>query len=195
MKVGYARVSTSDQYLGMQEDALKNDGCKEIFTDIASGAKTDRNGLEQAMEYLREGDTLVVWKLDRLGRSIQHLIQTIQRLHDKKIGFKSLQESIDTTNSGGKLIFHIFSALAEFERDLIRERTQAGLKAARARGRLGGRPPLLNTRQVKRLVELYDEGKSTVDEICKIFNISRPSFYNYLNKIKKNKPAIQAADL
>ena len=195
MKVGYARVSTHDQYLGMQEDALRSDGCKEIFTDIVSGSKTDRNGLEQAMEYLRQGDILVVWKLDRLGRSIQHLIQTIQILHDKKIGFKSLQEAINTTTSGGKLIFHIFSALAEFEKDLISERTAAGLKAARARGRLGGRPPLLNGRQVKRLVELYDEGKSTVDEICKIFDISRPSFYNYLNKVNKNKPAIQAGEL
>jgi DNA invertase Pin-like site-specific DNA recombinase len=131
MKVGYVRVSTSDQYLSMQEDALRNDGCQEIYTDIASGAKTDTAGLYKAMEFLRQGDTLVVWKLDRLGRSIQHLIQTIQLLHDKKIGFKSLQECIDTTTSGGKLIFHIFSALAEFERDLIKECTKAGLKAAR----------------------------------------------------------------
>jgi len=135
----------------MQEDALKSAGCEEVFTDIASGTKSQRPGLEKALSYLREGDTLVVWKLDRLGRSLQHLIQTIRGLVDKKIGFKSLQESIDTTTSGGKLIFHIFSALAEFERDLIVERTEAGLKAARARGRMGGRPPMLNKRQISKL--------------------------------------------
>ncbi len=195
MKIGYARVSTHDQYLGMQEDALKKEGCKEIYTDIASGVKTDRSGLDKAISFLRPGDTLVVWKLDRLGRSIQHLIQTIKILDNKNAGFKSLQEEINTTTSGGKLIFHIFGALAEFERNLITERTQAGLKAARARGRLGGRPPLLNSRQIKRLIELYDEQKSTVDEICKIFNISRPSFYNYLNRTKKNKSAMQAENL
>lgn len=187
MKVGYARVSTVDQHLRMQEDALKNDGCEEIFHDIASGVKTARPGLEEAMNYLRGGDTLVVWKLDRLGRSVQHLIQTIKLLSDKKIGFRSLQENIDTNTSGGKLIFHIFSALAEFERDLICERTQAGLKAARARGKMGGRPPLLDNRQITRMIEMYDEGKNTVAEICKIYDISRPSFYNYL---KKNKATI-----
>jgi len=123
MFIGYARVSTEDQHLHMQEDALKSAGCEEVFTDIASGTKAQRPGLEKALSYLREGDTLVVWKLDRLGRSLQHLIQTIKSLVEKKIGFKSLQESIDTTTSGGKLIFHIFSALAEFERDLIVERS------------------------------------------------------------------------
>jgi len=174
----------------MQEDALKSAGCEEIYHDIASGVKTVRSGLEEALAYLREGDVLIVWKLDRLGRSIQHLIHTIKNLSERNIGFKSLQENIDTTTSGGKLIFHIFSALAEFERDLIQERTQAGLKAARARGRLGGRPPLLSEKQVKKMVEYYDERKLTVEEICKIFNISRPSFYNYL---KKRKKAIQIA--
>ena len=182
MNVGYARVSTHDQNLGLQEDALKMENCEEIFNDVASGAKTDRPGLEEALAYLREGDTLVVWKLDRLGRSIQHLIQTVKTLGERKIWFKSLQENIDTTTSGGKLIFHIFSALAEFERDLIGERTQAGLKAARARGRLGGRPPLLDNRQINRMIEMYDEQKNTVAEICKIYSISRPSFYNYLKK-------------
>ena len=194
MKIGYARVSTHDQYLGMQEDALKQEGCEQIYTDIASGAKTDRLGLDEAINHLRANDILVVWKLDRLGRSMQHLIQTIRLLDGKNIGFKSLQEDINTTTSGGKLIFHIFGALAEFERDIIRERTQAGLTAARKRGRLGGRPPMLNPRQVKRLIELYDEQQSTVNEICKIFNISRPSFYNYLKKDKKNRPAIQAGN-
>lgn len=184
MKVGYARISTNDQCLYMQTDSLKNAGCEEIYSDIASGVKSQRPGLEQALAYLREGDTLVVWKLDRLGRSIQHLIQCVQDLQKKGIGFQSLQENIDTTTSGGKLIFHIFGALAEFERDLIRDRTRAGLKAARARGKMGGRPPLLDTRQIERLIELYHEGKSTVAEICKIFSISRPSFYNYLNQWK-----------
>jgi DNA invertase Pin-like site-specific DNA recombinase len=185
VKIGYARVSTADQHLRMQEDALKSAGCEEIFTDVVSGAKSQRPGLDKALEYIREGDTLVVWKLDRLGRSIQHLIQLMTTLNEKKIGFKSLQESIDTSTSGGKLIFHMFSALAEFERDLIQERTQAGLKAARARGRMGGRPPSLDNRQINRMIELYDEGKSTVAEICKIFSISRPSFYNYLKQTKK----------
>lgn len=186
MKVGYSRISTNDQNLVMQHDALKSSGCEELFSDIASGAKTERPGLEQALSFLREGDTLVVWKLDRLGRSIQHLIQTIQLLSNRGIGFKSLQENIDTTTTGGKLIFHIFSALAEFERDLIRDRTNAGLKAARVRGKLGGRPPLLDNRQIDRLIELYEEKRSSVNEICKIFGISRPSFYNYINKRKKS---------
>lgn len=187
MNIGYARVSTADQYLRMQEDALRSAGCEEIFTDIASGSKSERPGLNKALAYAREGDTIVVWKLDRLGRSIQHLIQTVTSLQDKKIGFKSLQENIDTTTSGGKLIFHMFSALAEFERDLVRERTNAGLKAARARGRMGGRPPMLDNRQIKRMMELYDEGKSTVAEICKIYDISRPSFYNYLQKKRREE--------
>lgn len=190
MKVGYVRVSTTDQHMHMQEDALKIDGCEEIYRDIASGAKTTRPGLDDALAYLREGDVLTVWKLDRLGRSIQHLIETVKDLNSRGIGFKSLQENIDTTTSGGKLIFHIFSALAEFERDLIKERTQAGLKAARARGRLGGRPSLLNEKQQGKMMKHYDAQKLTVEEICKIFSISRPSFYNYL---KKRKKTVQAA--
>lgn len=185
MKIGYARVSTVDQHLRMQEDALRSAGCEEIYTDVISGSKSQRPGLDKALAYLREGDTLVVWKLDRLGRSIQHLIQTINDLQNKKIGFKSLQENMDTSTNGGKLIFHIFSALAEFERGLIQERTQAGLKAARARGKMGGRPPLLDNRQINRMIEMYNEQKNTVAEICKIYSISRPSFYNYLNNRKK----------
>src|ERR1700729_392236 len=119
MKIGYARVSTADQHLRMQEDALRSAGCEEIFTDVVSGVKSQRAGLDKVLAYVREGDTLVVWKLDRLGRSIQHLIQLITLLQERKVSFKCLQESIDTSTSGGKLIFHIFSALAEFERDLI----------------------------------------------------------------------------
>lgn len=195
MKIGYARVSTSEQSVYMQKQALKLAGCEKIFSDTASGVRADRAGLDNAMTHLRPGDTLVVWKLDRLGRSLQNLIQTIKLLQEKKIGFQSLQESIDTTTSGGKLIFHIFSALAEFERDVIRERTKAGLQAARARGRLGGRPFLLAPKSVARLKKLYDARKNTVMEICKIFNISRPTFYNYLKaksaKIKKKTPKIK----
>lgn len=191
MKIGYARVSTPEQQLRMQKDALRKAGCEKIYTDIVSGVKAERPGLDKALDHLRKGDTLVVWKLDRLGRSIQHLIQLIKTLQDQKITFKSLQENMDTATSGGKLIFHIFSALAEFERDLIKERTQAGLKAARARGKMGGRPPLLDTRKIKRMIEMYDAQKNTVAEICKIYNISRPSFYNYLNKQKRTSVKVE----
>jgi DNA invertase Pin-like site-specific DNA recombinase len=139
MLIGYARVSTQEQTLNLQKDALQKAGCTKILTDTASGAKSERKGLEEALNYVRKGDTLVVWRLDRLGRSLPHLITTMTDLEERGIGFKSLTENIDTTTSGGKLIFHIFGALAEFERNLIRERTQAGLSAARARGRRGGR--------------------------------------------------------
>lgn len=138
MLLGYARVSTADQTLALQQDALTAVGCARIFTDTASGAKADRSGLAEALAYARPGDTLVVWRLDRLGRSLLHLIQTIGMLEAHGIGFKSLTEQMDTTTSGGKLIFHIFAALSDFERRLIQERTQAGLTAARARGRRGG---------------------------------------------------------
>jgi DNA invertase Pin-like site-specific DNA recombinase len=140
MLVGYARVSTVDQRLDLQQDALRDAGCERIFTDTASGAKAARPGLTAALETCRAGDILVVWKLDRLGRSLTHLVETVHALATRGIGFRSLQEQLDTTTSGGKLIFHIFASLAEFERDLIRERTNAGLAAARARGRKGGRP-------------------------------------------------------
>ena len=138
MLIGYARVSTADQTLALQQDALTKAGCDQIFTDTASGAISERTGLEQALSHLRPGDTLVVWRLDRLGRSLRHLIDTITGLEARGIGFRSITEAIDTTTSGGKLIFHIFGALAEFERDIIRERTQAGLSAARARADAAG---------------------------------------------------------
>src|SRR5215208_6631181 len=140
MLLGYARISTHDQTLALQQDALNQAGCDRVFTDTASGATAERHGLEEALSHVRRGDTLVVWKLDRLGRSLPHLIETIARLQARGIGFKSLTEQLDTTTSGGKLVFHVFAALAEFERDVIRERTQAGLAAARARGQPGGRP-------------------------------------------------------
>lgn len=193
MKIGYGRVSTADQHLRMQEDALKQAGCETIYHDVASGANSDRPGLETALEHLRKGDVLLVWKLDRLGRSLKHLIEIIQNLHDKKIGFHSIQENIDTITTGGRLIFHIFSALAEFERDLIQERTKAGLKAARARGKKGGRPALLSPKKVEKMMGYYNEEKNTVDEICKIFGIGRSCFYNYLRKRRKEQKAIRAA--
>jgi DNA invertase Pin-like site-specific DNA recombinase len=180
MLIGYARVSTQDQTLALQKDALEKLGCNKIFTDTASGAKAERIGLEEALEYVREGDTLVVWRLDRLGRSLKHLIETITELNNRKIGFKSIQESIDTTTSGGKLIFHIFGALAEFERDIIRERTQAGLTAARARGRLGGRPKSLTGKKTAMAQALYNDKNNTIDEICKTLNISRATLYRYI---------------
>ncbi len=148
MLIGYARISTADQTLNLQRDALEQAGCDKIFTDTASGAQAERRGLQEAMEYVRAGDTLVVWRLDRLGRSLRHLIETITALHEREIGFKSITENIDTTTSGGKLVFHIFGALAEFEREIIRERTKAGLLAARARGKKGGRPKALKDKKV-----------------------------------------------
>ena len=140
MRIGYARVSTSDQKLDLQMDALRDAGCDRLFTDMISGAKTARPGLEQTLTACRQGDTLVVWKLDRLGRSLPHLVQTVHDLGQRGVGFQSLQENIDTTSSNGRLVFNLFATLAEFERDVIRERTRAGLTAARARGRKGGRP-------------------------------------------------------
>ena len=186
MNIGYARVSTQDQTLALQKDALEKIGCNKIFTDTASGTKAERKGLEEALYYVREGDTLVVWRLDRLGRSLKHLIETISQLDTRKIGFKSLTENIDTTTSGGKLIFHIFGALAEFERNLIRERTNAGLQAARARGRKGGRPKAktLNTpKKITLAQSLYNDKNNTIDDICKTLNISRATLYRYI-KIK-----------
>ncbi len=150
MLLGYARVSTLEQTLALQQDALTQAGCERTFTDTASGSQDVRPGLTEALDFARPGDTLVVWRLDRLGRSLRHLIDTVALLQERGIGFKSLQEQIDTTTSGGKLVFHVFGALAEFERDLIRERTQAGLLAARARGRLGGRPRALDAQGADR---------------------------------------------
>ena len=180
MLIGYARVSTQDQTLNLQKDALEKLGCNKIFTDTASGAKAERKGLDEALEYVREGDILVVWRLDRLGRSLKHLIETISQLDNRKIGFKSLTENIDTTTSGEKLIFHIFGALAEFEINLIRERTNAGLQAARARGRKGGRPKSLTGKKTAMAQALYNDKNNTVDEICKTLNISRATLYRYI---------------
>ncbi len=181
MLIGYARVSTQDQTLNLQKDALQQAGCSKLFTDTASGTKAERKGLEEALAYVRPGDTLVVWRLDRLGRSLKHLIETITTLHDRQIGFKSITENIDTTTSGGKLIFHIFGALAEFERDIIRERTQAGLLAARARGKTGGRPKALQTKNKIAMAQaLYNDKTNTIADICKTLHISKATLYRYI---------------
>jgi DNA invertase Pin-like site-specific DNA recombinase len=183
MLIGYARVSTADQTLALQQDALNKAGCDQIYTDTASGSAAERSGLEQALSHLRKGDTLVVWRLDRLGRSLRHLIDTITALDERGIGFKSITENIDTTTSGGKLIFHIFGALAEFERDIIRERTQAGLSAARARGRRGGRPKRqVSSRKITMAKALYADKTNSVSEICKTLGISRATLYRYLDQ-------------
>src|SRR5918911_1919924 len=180
MLIGYARVSTQDQTLDLQLDALKHAGCEKFYTDTASGAKAERKGLEEALDYAREGDILVVWRLDRLGRSLRHLIETITTLNNRKVGFKSITENIDTTTSGGKLVFHIFGALAEFERDIIRERTTAGLEAARARGRFGGKPRALTDKKVAIAQALYNDKHNAIAEICKTLTISRSTLYRYV---------------
>jgi DNA invertase Pin-like site-specific DNA recombinase len=180
MLIGYARISTDDQNLDLQRDALTKAGCEQIYTDRVSGTKASRPGLTEALSHLRSGDTLVVWRLDRLGRSLRHLIDTITDLQERGVGFKSLTESIDTTTSGGRLVFNIFGSLAEFEREIIKERTNAGLQAARSRGRNGGRPKKLTAKQVQMLQHLAADKKHSVSEICQTLGIGRTAFYRYL---------------
>lgn len=188
MLIAYARVSTHEQTLDLQLDALQKAGCNadKTYTDKISSSKADRPGLKQALDQLREGDTLVVWRLDRLGRSLQELISLISTIHSKDAGFKSLTENIDTTTSGGKLVFHFFGALAEFERDIIRERTKAGLQAARARGRLGGRPKLntnpTHLKKVEMAKALHKDPTNTIQDICKTLHISRATLYRWVGK-------------
>jgi DNA invertase Pin-like site-specific DNA recombinase len=180
MLIGYARVSTDDQSLDLQNDALSAAGCERIYRDKASGAKAERPGLRRAFEEIRAGDTLVVWRLDRLGRSLKDLIAGAEELAQRGAGLKSLHEAIDTNCSGGRLVFHLFGALAEFEKNLVRERTQAGLAAARARGRLGGRRKRLDAEQRRHVVELYRSRKHTIQEICRLMGISKPTLYAYV---------------
>lgn len=183
MLIGYTRVSTHDQTVNLQQDALEKAGCTKIFTDTITGSTFERKGLDEALTYLRRGDTLVVWRLDRLGRSLRDLIDTVTRLNNQQIEFRSLTENIDTTTPGGKLIFHIFGALAEFERDLIRERTQAGLAAARARGRKGGRPKAtaLNTPAKLAMARtLFNDKTNAIADICKTLGVSRATLYRYM---------------
>ena len=180
MLIGYARVSTDDQNLDLQRDALEKAGCEKIYTDQQSGASTERLGLNGILEMARPGDTLVVWRLDRLGRSLKHLIHLMEQLDHQGIGLRSLQENIDTTTSGGRLVFHLFGALAEFERNLIRERTRAGLSAARARGRQGGRPKRLDPKKRELALRLYQERQHSIAELCQLMGISKSTLYNYL---------------
>ena len=181
MLIGYARVSTAEQNLTLQTDALNRIGCERIFDEHASGAKAERAGLSEALNFARAGDTLVVWRLDRLGRSLRHLIDTVTTLHDRGVGFRSVQESIDTTSPAGKLFFHMIGALPEFERDIIRERTNAGLASARARGRVGGRPRALDSKKAKMARSLYDGKQRNVRDICETLGISKATLYRHLN--------------
>jgi len=180
MQIGYARVSTEDQKLDLQLDALKKAGCETVYRDIASGGQSDRVGLNTATKYLRPGDTLVVWKLDRLGRSLKHLIEVVNDFTKKGIYFRSLQENIDSSSSGGKLTFHLFGALAEFERDIIRERTMAGLQAARARGRVGGRPKAMDDKKLQLARQLMSNPANSASEVSKTLGISRATLYRNL---------------
>ena len=181
MIVGYARVSTVEQILDLQKDALAQAGCDKVFEDTISGAKSARPGLDAALAFMRPGDVLTVWRLDRLGRSLKMLIETMNAMQARGIELRSLTEQIDTTTPGGKLIFHIFGSLAEFERDLIRERTQAGLAAARARGRQGGRPRKLGTPgKVAMARNLYADHSLSITEICATLGVSKATLYRYL---------------
>src|SRR6266849_3030111 len=184
MLIGYARVSTHEQTLDLQLDALHEAGCDtdKTYKDKISSRKADRPGLKQALDQLRAGDTLVVWRLDRLGRSLQELITLVNTIHAKGAGFKSLTESMDSTTSGGKLIFHFFGALAEFEQEVIKERTIAGLHAARARGRLGGRPKIqaLDPKKITLAKKLYADQNMPVQEICDTLHIGRSTLYRYV---------------
>lgn len=182
MKFGYARVSTLEQNLDLQQDALLAAGCdtKNIYTDTTTGSKSDRPGLNKLLDKLRSGDEVIVWRLDRLGRSLRHLIALVNNLNDNGVIFKSITENIETATNNGRLIFNIFASLAEFERNLIKERTLAGLSAARARGRLGGRPTADQTK-IKSAIQLYNKKDLTVEQICKAVGISKGTLYKYIN--------------
>ena len=180
MIIGYARVSTQDQNPQLQLDALGAAGCEQVFHEKATGKLRERVELTACLRSMRKGDTLVVWKLDRLARSLKDLVEIIHDLDKREIGFRSLTESIDTTSAGGRLVFHLFGALAEFERNLIRERTQAGLAAARARGKKGGRPTALNKDKRDLAIRLYHENKMPIAKICSMLGISKPTLYAYV---------------
>ena len=186
MKIGYARVSTDDQNLDLQRDALTAAGCERLFTDTASGAKADRPGLAEALSFARRGDVLAVWRLDRLGRSLPELVKVVGELEATGIGFESTTERIETSTAAGRLVFHVFAALAEFERRLIVERTMAGLASARARGRKGGRPGA--SAETINAIRALDKTERSPGEICKVLNISRSTFYKYAPKRTDKKP-------
>jgi len=185
MLIGYARVSTDDQNLDLQKDALNELGCTRIFEDHKSGATSNRSGLKAAMEFVREGDTLVVWRLDRLTRSLSDLLKISQELESNGIHLKSIKESIDTNTSTGRLYFHIAGAFAQFEKDSRRERTYAGLAAARARGRVGGRPLALDAQKHQLLIKLYEEKHLSIKELCALMEISKTTLYKYLKESPK----------
>ena len=182
LRIGYARVSTHEQSLDSQLDALRQAGCSRIYSDKISGSKATRPELDRLRDCLRAGDTLVVWRLDRLGRSLKDLIQWTEWLDTNGIALHSLSEQIDTSHHAGKLIFHLFAALAEFERGVIRERTLAGLASARARGRQGGRPPKLNAASVRQLKAMHKDHSISIREICKRLGIGKTAFYRYLDQ-------------
>lgn len=182
-RIGYARVSTHDQLLDLQPDALREAGCAAIYEDTASGTNAERPELEQCLKALRAGDTLVVWRLDRLGRNLADLVRIVTTLAEAKIGFESLTEQIHTTNASGKLIFHLFAALAEFERNLIRERAMAGLDAARARGRKGGRRRVLVSEDVKQIRQLLQDDDITVQDVATRYGVGRATIYRYLKRV------------
>ena len=187
MKIGYARVSTSEQNLDLQIDALKLSGCEEIYQEKISGSGAERKSLQDAFRQLRAGagDTFIVWKLDRLGRSLKDLIDLTNKLKEKNVNFISLQEGFDTSTPGGKLIFHVFGALAEFEKSIISDRTKAGLAAARARGRAGGRPSVLNDEILKDILRLRKTEDMSIEKMCKMLQISRATYYKGLRLIEK----------
>lgn len=183
--IGYARVSTRDQNPALQHDALAAADCAKVFTDVASGARADRPQLAAALDYLRPGDVLTVWQLDRLGRNMRHLLDTVNALHERGVQFRSLRENIDTTTAAGRLIFHVFAALAEFERDLLRERTTAGLEAIaskRARGRRGGRPRKMTPEKIAVARQMYISEKYTVDQIARTLGVTRGTVYAHLDR-------------
>ena len=179
MKIGYIRVPAAEQSLDLQTDALNKIDCRKIFTETENGSSDSRIGLNQAIEYCRKGDALVVWKLDRLGGGIRRLIDTINVLRSKGIDLISLEESIDTTVQGGQVVFNVFGAIAKFEREFIRERTRAGIAAAREKGVIGGRPKKLNPKQIKMAQKLIEEGGNKMDDIAKTLKISRSTLYRY----------------
>jgi DNA invertase Pin-like site-specific DNA recombinase len=189
MLIGYARISTHDQNLELQQDALSKAGCAKIFTDVASGGHAERSGLTEALAHLRSGDALVVWRLDRLGRSLKHLIETVTALHARGVGFRSLTEGIETETSGGRLVFHLFACLAEFEREVIRERTQAGLAAARSRGRRGGRPALLDEKKIATARRMHADPANTAADIARALGISRATLYRALKPMATPLPS------
>ena len=182
-RIGYARVSTDDQHLDLQRDALTQAGCGVIYEEAASGKNAARPELEQCRKALRAGDTLVVWRLDRLGRSLPDLVQIVADLEQQGVGFESLVEKIETSSASGKLVFHVFAALAEFERGLIRERTQAGLASARARGRVGGRKPKLDDQQVREIKALLRDPDIQVADVARRYGVSRTTLYKHVGVI------------